>query len=332
MDQVSGGGGGTDDGGWALPGAPVPSGDPDPTRGPDPTAESIGLGGSPVGTGVRERAAPPPPLPVPLRPMGLVDMLDGSVRVLRQRPRPMIALAALLYLPIQVAVAFHARSNLTGSGDLGANAWLGGALDSDGTLGWVDFVALYAALLPLPFLGAFVALMVVEWYGGVDVPTGDLVRRLVARVPALLGAWLITHLALTVAALPLGIPLLFAVPMFLFVAPVIAVEGLGPIAGIRRAWRLAARRYWSCFWLVIATAVVSLGIEVSLSVLPSILAEVLGPERGWPVLAAGGAVAALVSAPFVVGTAVLAYLDARVRLEGLDVEMRAVEVLGRTVR
>jgi hypothetical protein len=315
---------------WVAPDAPAEAASPSPTGVPGPPAPAD-PGRPPAGSSRPPQGATAVPVPAPLMPLRVLDMLDASVRVLRQRPRPILAFTALAFVPIQLAAAYLARGQWDEAFEVGANVSAGAAF-SDATSGWGDLAIMYAAVLPLPFLGAFMALMVTDWYGGVDAPTGDLVRRTLARVPALAVAWVATHLAITVAVVLLVLPALFVVPLFLLVAPVIAVEGLGPFAGLRRAVRLAGRRYWSCFWVVVASAVVGGALELSLSALPSVVAGMLGPDLGWILLAVGGALAALVAAPVVVGAAVMAYLDARVRTEGLDIEMRAAEVLEGTGR
>jgi hypothetical protein len=283
---------------------------------------------------VRPFGAPVPaaiPVPVPLKPLRLLDVLDGAFSVVKLRPGTVIGVTAALVLPLQVLGAWLARGDLGTVFELGANSSITAALDGGGaSTDWIDVLLLYVGLLPLPFVGAFVARLLASWYGGHDPSAREVLRALGPRVPALLGSWVIIHLAETVAVLACGLPVLFLFPLVFLAAPTIAIEELGAIAGVRRAWQLGARRYWACFWVASCSLLVSLVLQVSLSLLPTILADVLGPDWGWVVLAVGNALAALIVTPFVVGAAALQYLDVRIRTEGLDLELRALQTLGRS--
>jgi hypothetical protein len=303
--------------GWVVPDTPE-----EPVPGPAATALPP----------VTRAAAPSPaiPVPVPLKPLRLLDVLDGAFAVVKLRPGTVIGVTAVLVLPIQVLGAWLARGDLGSVFETGANASLAGALDGAGTgTGWVDVLLIYVALLPLPFVGAFVARLLAAWYGGEDPSTGEVLRAVGPRVPALLGSWVLIHLLETPAALACGIPVLFVFPLVLLCAPTIAIEELGGIAGLRRGWQLGARRYWACFWVATCSMLVSFVLQLSLGLLPTILADVLGPDWGWVVLAVGNALAALIVTPFVAAAAALQYLDVRIRTEGLDLELRAVQILGR---
>jgi hypothetical protein len=258
-------------------------------------------------------------------------VLDGAFRVITQRPRTVIGVTAVLVLPIQVLGAYLARGDLGSVFDLGANASIADALDggSGSGTGWSDILLLYVGVLPLPFVGAFLARLVAAWYGGQDPTTRELVRAVGPRVPALLGSWLVIHLAEIPAAIPCGLGLPFVWALTLVCAPAIAVEELGAVEGLKRSWTLGRRRYWGCFWVATCSAIASFVLQISLSLIPTLLADVMGPDWGWVLLAVGNALAALVVTPFVAAAAVLQYLDVRVRTEGLDLELRAMQVLGR---
>jgi hypothetical protein len=93
--------------------------------------------------------------------------------------------------------------------------------------------------------------------------------------------------------------------------------------------RLVRPRYWFVMLVAVLSGVVAWLLTNALSALPQLLASWIGLERGWPLLALGSTVAELVVVPFVAATAVLLYFDLRVRTEGLDIEMTAIDVLDR---
>jgi hypothetical protein len=267
-------------------------------------------------------------VPVPLRPLRLLDVLDGAFAIVKLAPRTVLALTAVLVLPIQLLAAAATRGGLGESADVSTVTTLGDAFSQTG-FSWANLVLVYVTVLPLPFLGAALARLLAAWYGGHVLGLRELLRGLVAGAPALLGVFALVHLAETIAAIPCGLPLPFLMPLFLVAGPVVGVEGLGAIDTLRRSWELARRRYWACFWVVVCSGLVAGVLQTSFSTLPSLLALLLGDDWGWVLIALGNIAAALVVAPFVCGAAALAYLDLRVRTEGLDLEIRAVEVLGR---
>ena len=63
--------------------------------------------------------------------------------------------------------------------------------------------------------------------------------------------------------------------------------------------------------------------------LPQALAGWIGFDTAWPLLGLGAILAQIVVLPFVAATAVLQYFDLRVRTEGLDLEMTAIDLLDR---
>ena len=63
--------------------------------------------------------------------------------------------------------------------------------------------------------------------------------------------------------------------------------------------------------------------------LPQALASLVGAEAGWAISSFGSMLAAIVITPFVAAATVLLYLDLRVRAEGLDLELDAIDVFDR---
>jgi hypothetical protein len=246
---------------------------------------------------------------------------------LKLRPRVVLTTTAVLVLPLQVIAAYLSRRQLGEAFDL-SNVSISRTLEDTST-GWGDIVLAYASTIPLPLVGAFVGRMVAAWYGGSDPGPRELLRALGPRVPAILAAWFLVHLLETPALVACLVPVLFVWPLVLCVGPVLGVEEVGAIAGMRRSWRLGARRYWACFWVALCAGLIAQVLVLSFGLLPALLGSVVGPSWGWVVLAAGNTVAELIAIPFVAAAAALAYIDIRVRTEGLDLELRAVEVLGR---
>jgi hypothetical protein len=259
--------------------------------------------------------------------MRLLDVLDGAFTVIKLRPRTVIGVTAVFVLPLQVLTAYVSRDQLGETFDFTRTSFSSAFEESSG--GGADWLLAYAATIPLILIGAAIGRLVAGWYGGTDLDSRALLRALGPRIPALLVCWLVIHLAESVAFLACGVGVLFVWPVVLCCGPAIGVEELGVRAGLRRSWHLGTRRYGGCFWIALCAGLVSQVLSLSLALLPTLLADVIGPTWGWLVLAAGTTGASLITIPFVVAAASLAYVDVRVRTEALDLELRAVEVLGK---
>ncbi len=269
----------------------------------------------------------PPRVPVPLRPFTLGDVLDGSFAVLKQRPGTILGFTAAVVLPVQLLAAYLSREQLDAFADFPTGFTTGSSLVGSGRP-VTDFALMYLGLLPLPFVAAFLGRLVASWYGGSEPSTRELLDAVGRSTPTILATFVVVHLAETVAALVLFLPLLFLMPFFLLVGPIIGMEGGGPGPVLQRSWQLGARLYWKAFTVVVTTALLAGLLNLSFSLLPTLLALVVGSTWGWLIMALGNGAAAVITTPVVAGTAVLHLLDVRVRTEGLDLELRAIEEFG----
>ena len=93
-------------------------------------------------------------------------------------------------------------------------------------------------------------------------------------------------------------------------------------AGVRRSWRLGRSRYGSVLGAALLIALVSSVLTLALSGL-GLLFEFL--SFGWIIDAVCRAASGLVTVPFVGAATTLVYLDTRIRVEGLDLELDFAE-------
>lgn len=151
-----------------------------------------------------------------------------------------------------------------------------------------------------------------------------------------LGAMLASGLGMLLA-IGLAVPLGLLATRLGFTPHVIAVDGEGLGAAIRRSWQLTRRRTWALFgqqlvvWVMIAIAA---GVLLSpVTFLLSMLATLVLPNGGdvfagetfaavsLVVTTAVSCVTGAVGLALQSGTAALLHLDARMRLEGLDLRL-----------
>src|SRR5262245_25624942 len=175
---------------WGRTGAMNPDGWAAPDT-PADAAPAAVAGTAPVlGVSATEVDAPPA-VPVPLRPMRLLDVLDGAFSVLKLRPRVVLTTTAVLVLPLQLLTSYLSRQQLGEAFDL-TDVSFRGAFDQSST-GFGDIVLAYLGTLPLMLVGAFVGRMVAGWYAGVDPGPRELLQALLPRIPALVGCWLLVR-------------------------------------------------------------------------------------------------------------------------------------------
>ncbi len=95
---------------------------------------------------------------------------------------------------------------------------------------------------------------------------------------------------------------------------------------MRRSARLVNRRFWRVLGLALLSVLVEWLFETAIGLLPSLFALFLGTDGiGWVLSAAAAILTQLITVPVVAGITVLIYLDLRVRTEGLDLELDAIE-------
>ena len=335
--------------GWGEPGA-------DPRGGP--AAGGPGWAGSPPGAGgAGWAAASVKPGVIPLRPLGVTEILDGAVTSVRRHPLSMIGLSALVVTFTQVLSAGVSYALLR---DLGNSAFPSTGELSDlapaltRVSGATLIPGLLAGLAQLVLTGVL-TVVVSKAVLGQDVPIGEAWRQARPRLPALLAVsllyGLIAALAFVVPLVPglvvlaLGSPLvgglllavggllavaalLFVVATYWLVGPATVLEKQSPLAALRRSRRLVAGAFWRVLGIWLLTQIL-VAIVLGLATVPFALAAgVLGGVGGNPfgalpltLNAIGGILGGTIAYPFGAAITVLAYVDQRMRREGLDLAL-----------
>ncbi len=250
--------------------------------------------------------------------MTMGDLLDGGFNVLRAGARTVLALAAVFVVPVQLVVAFLNRDALEDLDRLIEETVATGSSTATVASTWASAVSTVGTSLGQTFVAAGLAIMVVAWYSGSRPGVGDILHSLLPRLPALGVAWFFVHVLEVAGALAIGLGTLVAMAFYLVTAPTIAVEGLGPFAGMARAARLAGRRFWFVLAFGVLSGLVASTLGQVLGLLPQFLGLLLGPDLGWIALGVGAILTQLVSTTVVGASTALLYLDLRIRLEGLD--------------
>jgi hypothetical protein len=271
---------------------------------------------------VRTRVSPVPVLP-PLRPLRPLQLVDGGFAMLRARPWQVMTIAAVFVIPTELLGAFLQR----GSSASVIDALNDSSGDQNSGLALPLTVQLISSLA-LPFVAVAMARLVVADRLGTVTTTGEALRSVWPRSWALLAAWFLIHVVYALGSFCLLVPSVLMMGLTIVVAPVIALERLGPLAAIRRSQTLCRRRYWSCLGVALLSAAVTGALSLALKALPDVLGLFTLGHWGWLLAGVTNAAITLVTAPVVAATAVLLYLDLRVRTEGIDIEMDMTRCFG----
>lgn len=239
--------------------------------------------------------APPKPGVIPLRPLGLGEILDGAFQACRRNPLATFGTAILLQAVVAVVVVllfgslasslavFEATDPSTES-MIGALAGLGVFASVSGIVSAVALLLLQGILV-IPIARSVIAqrtsfgqawrlarprLLPLLGFGLLAFAATALGVVLLVGISALAIAGLGTDSALLIVPLALGaVVVLVWASIKLVVAPAaLMLEGTGPWASIRRSWVLTRGNWWRTFGIVLLTSVI-------VSVISSVIAAPL---------------------------------------------------------
>jgi len=317
---------------------------------------------TPPGYGPQAGYRPPAAQPgiIPLRPLGLGEILDGAFRAIRANPRVMFGLTAVV---VTIAVALQSVVQWYIGGLLsGSIADATSSLDPTGELALSESITpTIGPLLTLPALAlattVLTGLLIVSvsrsvlgqkvtigevWQnyrgrvGLVVVFTIMLTVGTVLTLAALVGIVVLAALndqtALAVILGLVGGVLYFVAYVWLLVRtllvpPAIMLEGAGFWSAIRRGWKLSRGSFWRLLGIYLLTSIIVSIVQGLITAPASIIATFVFQD---PTATAFGSlvltgvaniVALTLTTVFTASVVALLYVDVRMRREGLDVEL-----------
>lgn len=272
--------------------------------------------------------APLPPVPVPLRPMTVPDLLDGAFAIIKRRPRDVLTAAAAFVIPVEVLSSLLLRDVLDTDALAGDPTSL--FTTEDGELRGTDaaLASLAIGTISLALLAGALGVLVDGWYRGRWVTAREAVAVALRRSWALVVAAALVHVLEGIGLLGLGIGAYLAMALCHVVSPAVTVERLGPLAAIRRSVQLTRRRVGPALIVPGLVGVVGLLVGFGFQAIPELVTAVVPDQWDWLARSAGQIGAQLVVVPFTAGVAVLFHLDLRIRTEAHDIELRSRALLG----
>jgi uncharacterized membrane protein len=173
-----------------------------------------------------------------------------------------------------------------------------------------------AAIAAIAVAHAAISLMAFRDATSRDASLGGAFAFAVARLPALIGVFLLYGLCVTLGLAALIIPGLIAVTIFAVAIPACIVEGLGPLASLSRSAALTKGDRWRVFGFLL---VVHLGLGLASQIVIRLVSMASTPGLSLLVLVP---LELLVGAFAPVALGVL-YVHLRAAREGVDVEQIA---------
>ena len=186
--------------------------------------------------------------PLLRHPLSAMDILDGAFMLLKANAHKLLIVVAVFAVPVQLVTAFASRHALGGHSMLSVlndPSVLRSASQSSGglslaassllrLLGWVG----------LALAGGAISRVVGATCVGVDAPASEGVTTALGRGIPLVVAAVLVHILEIAGFFFLVLPGLMVMAASVAVSPAIVIERLGPMAGIRRSWKLMSPRLW----------------------------------------------------------------------------------------
>jgi hypothetical protein len=255
--------------------------------------------------------------------MGLGDIIDGVFRLVRANAGALAPYLIAVALPFYVLVAYASRNSasalqlLSNLGSFQSQSSGQGA-----SVGW-EWLGVAGACLAQPLAAGAVCRAVAASYRGQQLRAIEVARARPAQMLALLLASLIGHVFEAVSFVFCFLPGLAVMALFFLTTPAIVMEGLGPIAGLRRSWRLVSHRFWRVLGIMLLGCLLSYIAVLLMALIPDVIAAFVSTHVRAVIVAVVGTVGAALQWALYASLAALLYLDQRVRQEGLDLEVMA---------
>lgn len=335
---------------YPPPGYPPPG--PPPSGYPPPGYPAPGY----PPQGYPHQGYPPPELRpgiIPLRPLTLSELFNGSIAYIRRSPKATLGLSTIVIVATQLlALALQLIPLML----LGRMSLLQGSAGDVAAAVLVQVPALLTTALAGILLNGMLTVVVGRAVFGASITISQAWQRIRGRLGALIGLALLEMLAVlaliavlagviaglaavdTTLAVVIGIPLALAAVVGLtyiwvkltFAPVAIILERRPMVASIRRSFALVRGDFWRVFGILLLTGILvsiiagALGFpfEFAGSMITGLSSTTDLLVLGAVLSAVGAAIGRIVTTPFAAGVTVLLYTDRRMRAEAFDLVLR----------
>ncbi len=285
-----------------------------------------------------------------LRPLGVGDIIDRVIRLLRARPMLYVLVAGLPALVVAILDRLVGISRTFDLGDfiptVGPNGQPVPPAIANQPVGVGPTLVQVFTVLVAVFQAAALVEAASHRYLGGDVTVSEAYARGLRATPRIIGAAIVAAVLLSllvgvplvvlgviagVANVPLVfllyVPVIFVAAPFVLVSWFVAVpaaqlESAGPVGALRRSWRLVSGSRWRVIGLVLLLSVLQTVIGVLLTTL-FFVSFVTDPSARTVLQEVVNLASAIVVTPLTWATVVVLYYDLRVRKEAFDLQVAA---------
>jgi hypothetical protein len=298
---------------------------------------------------------------IPLRRLGVGEILDGAIAYVRANPKVALGLSAvvatisqLIQVPAQV-VMFRGLTSLAAVP--GRQPSLERMLPAigGGFIGWM--LGVVVAFVAQSMLTGLLMVVLSRAVLGHRAALGEVWSSARSRLPGVVGIIVLVGVALVLVFVLASVPVFVAVvagapsvvtgllvaamllgsicvAIYLYVSwslavPAYVLEPISILTALGRSFHLVHRQWWRVFAILLLGQVIVVVLGMVLAFPFSIVGELLTGANGpsgavLPYLvisAIGTIIATTVTTPFAAGITGLLYTDQRIRREGLDIEL-----------
>jgi hypothetical protein len=299
---------------------------------------------------------------IPLRPLTLTDILNGAFAYIKANPKATLGLTTVVVVIAQLIGLVLQIGPLAAVGELSLLRGEEASRTAEISYSASGVASTITTLLSGILLSGMLTVIVGRAVFGAGITIGEAWKRVRGRLLPLLGYTLLWLLAIAipvvivvlliamvaslsgavafVIAIPLGLALIVLLvylwTVLSFAPPLIVLERLGVFPAMRRSVRLVRSDFWRVLGIRLLATLVAAVVAAAVSVPFSVVGEVLlfGSDATTTVVIAlvlvaiGGAVGQIITAPFSAGAVVLLYTDRRIRAEAFDLVLHTGAAIG----
>jgi hypothetical protein len=263
--------------------------------------------------------------PATLRPLGVGEILDAAIKVYRNKFGTMLKAVAVVIVPVQVLNVLITLS-------LPDTSTTAGTTTTTSDSEWAGFAALLLifviSLVSAALAEAACLKAVSDTYLGTETDWRESLRFGFRRLGSLLWLMLIHGVVVLLGLLACIAPGVWLYVAWSVAVPALLIEGTRGFAALGRSFNLVRRRWWPTFGILLLANLLATTVSFGfgLLALPLVFA---GRDNEFVFdLANGvfGAVASVVTIPFVAAVVAVIYFDLRVRKEGFDLQLMAPRI------
>jgi hypothetical protein len=257
-----------------------------------------------------------------LRPRGIGEILDTAVVLYRARWKRLLAVSALVVVPVQVLSTIVLLSAQPDAINPSITGELTPSYSSLGVQLAAQLVILGVGIVSSAFVTAVCTRVVADAYSDYPDLRGDALRVARGRIFGLIGVGVLVALSQVAGVFACGIGIFVPMTWFAVAVPALVLEGVGVGRALGRSFELTKTHFFRVLGLVVTAQLLRFVLDGGLDAL--LLAGLRvgsGTTSGIIALGIAGAISSTLTTPFVATAFVVCYFDLRIRNEAFDVQL-----------